>query len=101
MNLLQTNENFSSLSRKEKINMLKGMSAGTIPTAEPKQLEFTVIALSKQRYSIMPGGEIINVPEGETIERYLERKFPLNRIGLQKIDEDSFLQNGQGNFMAA
>jgi len=102
MNLLQTNENFSSLSRQEKISLLKGMSSGEIPQAKAKELHFTVIAYTNGDYSLLPGGEIITMPTGDTIERYLERKYPLNRVGLQKIDAANFPNSrSTNNYIAA
>jgi len=101
MNLLQTNENFSNLNRKEKVNLLKGMASGEIPQAKARELLFTVVADANGNYSLLPGGERIVVPAGETIERYLEKKYPLSRVGLQKIDVKNFQNNAGNNYLAA
>src|SRR5580658_1382942 len=101
MNLLHTNEHFSSLTHKEKISLLKGMINGQIPQAKAQELHFTVMVDSNGNYSLLPGGEIIALSAGETIERYLEKKYPLSRVGLQEIDVKNFQNNTGGSYMAA
>ncbi len=85
MNLIRTDRNFSNLMRKDKIDLLKGLTTGQIEETTTPELKFTVFTDTAGNHTLTPGGEVINLETWQTIENYLKGKYPLNRVSINEI----------------
>lgn len=89
MNLIHTDENFSSMPAKDKINLVKGLNSGTIEEASAPELNITVMIDSEGNHTLSPDGEVIDLGDWNTIENYLKAKYPLSNISINEVLVDT------------
>ena len=88
MNLMHTDENFTGLPSKEKINLVKALANGEIEEVTVPGLNITVLIDGQGNHTLTPNGEVIDLADLKTIENYLKAKYPLSNIFITEVMVD-------------
>jgi len=100
MNFVHTEENFTDLDPKDKMNLVKELSNAPHEPETP-ELSINVFVDNEGKHSLEPNGEAIDLNVWDTIEKYLHAKYPLSNIAIHEVKVDELPGDSSDEVKAA